>query len=49
MAKVENVTVPALQHFAGKPTNAKGEALATVRAFQVWWRSHRKPGDAAWK
>jgi hypothetical protein len=42
-------TVPALRHFAGSPTDAKGNALATVKAFQAWWRDHKKPKDAVWR
>jgi len=42
-------TIPALQHFAGGPTNDKDEALATVKAFQAWWRDHKKTSDAIWR
>lgn len=41
-------TIPALQHFAGKPTNEDGEALATVAAFRVWFREHKRVNRAPW-
>ena len=41
-------TIPALQHFAGKPTKENGEALATVAAFRAWFREHKKVNRAPW-
>lgn len=43
------VTIPALQHFAGKPTNDEGEALATVADFRRWFREHKSVKKAPWR
>ena len=41
-------TIPALQQFAGKPTNEEGEALVTVAAFREWFRARKNANRAPW-
>lgn len=41
--------IPAMQHFAGRPTNENGVALSSMREFRVWWNDHKAKNDPAWE
>lgn len=45
---IKTHTIPVLQHFAGKPTNADGVALSTMQEFQGYMRDHKNAKRAPW-
>jgi hypothetical protein len=40
--------IATLQHLTGHPLNERGETLATMREFQIWWQHHGNPRRPPW-
>ncbi len=47
--QLRTYVIPAMQHYAGRPVNEKGEALSSMREFRVWWNDHKSLRDPAWQ
>ena len=45
---IKTYTIPVAQHYAGKPTDAEGAALATMADFQAFMRQHKNARKAPW-
>ena len=45
---IKTFTIPVLQYFADKPEDEEGQALAEVKQFQQFMRSHRNLKKAPW-
>ena len=45
---IKTYTIPVVQHFAGKPTDADGNALATMADFTAFMREHKNARKAPW-
>ena len=45
---IKTYTIPVVQHFASKPTDGDGSALATMEAFTAFMRDHKNVRKAPW-
>ena len=45
---IKTFTIPVVQHYASKPTDADGNALATMADFQAFMREHKNMRKAPW-
>ena len=45
---IKTYTIPVLQYYAGKPTDAEGSALASMADFQAFMRQHKNLRKAPW-
>ncbi len=45
---IKTYTIPVVQHYAGKPTDKEGSALATMEAFTAFMREFKNARKAPW-
>jgi hypothetical protein len=46
--RIKTDAVRAVQVLAGEPQNAEGQALASMKEFQDWFRDHKNPKKEPW-